>query len=93
MRNGVPWLMRPNFWPEGVQKTVDRYNRAFDTEFEKTLGRLISRLSQRVRIPSGLADRMKRALEIRNLLAHNYFWERSAQFLIGLWRLLLSYVG
>jgi hypothetical protein len=25
MRNGVPWLMRPNFWPEGVQKTVDRY--------------------------------------------------------------------
>src|SRR5262249_46141065 len=25
MRNGVPWLMRPNFGPEDVQKTVDRY--------------------------------------------------------------------
>jgi hypothetical protein len=25
MSNGVPWLRPPNFRPEGVQKTVDRY--------------------------------------------------------------------
>jgi hypothetical protein len=26
MSNNVPWLMPHNFRPEGVQKTVDRYN-------------------------------------------------------------------
>jgi hypothetical protein len=74
-------LLATCFNPNFAKSSPTDRDRAFDTEFEQTLGRLILRLSQRVRIPSDLADRMKRALEIRNLLAHNYFWERSAQFL------------
>lgn len=74
-------LLATCFNPNFAKSNPTERDRAFDTEFEKTMGRLIVRLSQRVRIPSDLAQRMQSALEVRNFLAHDYFWERSDQFL------------
>jgi hypothetical protein len=54
----------------------ERY-RFFEAEFSKTLGLLVKSLCQRVKLPAGLEGRLQKARELRNWLAHRYFWERA----------------
>lgn len=51
----------------------------FDDFFGKTLGTVVRRLEASVGLPLGLEGRIKRALSIRNFLAHNFFWERAGR--------------
>lgn len=67
--------------PEFLRKPADERKAIFDAEMAKTLGILVRRLSDQVRIGPNLQSRITKALKTRNWLAHNYFWERSAQFL------------
>ena len=47
-----------------------------DAAFSKTTGQLITRLRKQVSVPSNLNDKLNKAREKRNWLAHEYFWAR-----------------
>lgn len=67
--------LQPNF----LASTPDQRDAYFDVEFAKTLGPLIGALRSRGRVPDALEGRLRRALVVRNWLAHEYFWDRSVQ--------------
>ena len=53
----------------------------FDVEFAKTLGQLMRALSEMMPLNPELEPRLKRALQLRNWLAHDYFWQRAGSIL------------
>jgi hypothetical protein len=52
----------------------------FEDLFRKSLGAMIAQLQNTVGLPGGFEDRLRKALRLRNWLAHNYFWERAGHF-------------
>jgi hypothetical protein len=60
---------------------------AYDDEFERfdaqTLGQLLKSLRQVMKIDSATEETLKTALEKRNYLAHQFFWEHSENVLSG----------
>lgn len=63
---------------------------SFDLFFKKfaayTLGRLIEAVEKTFPAEVGTIAALRRALPIRNFLAHNFFWDRAAQFMSFLGR-------
>ena len=57
------------------------YEDILDSLFKKTLGSIIKRLKQKVTISDELEKDIEMALQKRNWLAHNYFWERAGHFM------------
>ena len=57
----------------------DARDALFDRELSKTLGRMAQGLEEA--LPPTLEDRLTRAVEIRNWLAHRYFRERASEIL------------
>lgn len=55
--------------------------RLFEMEFARTLGNLVKALRERMTVASEFESRLRRAVEIRNWLAHDYFWERAGSIL------------
>ena len=53
----------------------------FDQELSKTLGKMAQNLKKAMPVPPTLEDRLARAVEVRNWLAHGYFRERAREFL------------
>ena len=53
----------------------------YDRERTKTLGQMAKALKNAINISPTLKDRLNKAVEIRNWLAHRYFWERSRKIL------------
>ena len=53
----------------------------YDRELTKTLGQMAKALKNAIGIPPMLEDRLKKAVEIRNWLAHRYFCERAREIL------------
>ena len=53
----------------------------YDKELTKTLGRMAKDLTNIKSVSPTLKDRLKRAVKIRNWLAHRYFYERSSKIL------------
>ena len=53
----------------------------FDQELLKTLGRMTQDLKNAMQISPTLEDRLTRAVNVRNWLAHKYFSERSREIL------------
>ena len=53
----------------------------YDRELTKTLGQMARALKNTIGIPPMLEDRLKKAVEIRNWLAHRYFCERAREIL------------
>ena len=49
--------------------------------FSKTIGRLSKRLEKQITIPPNLGKTLENALQKRNWLAHDYFWERAGELL------------
>lgn len=52
----------------------------WDRMFAQTMGRTLTEFERRGVLPPGFEDRLKRAIALRNWLAHSYFWERAAEF-------------
>lgn len=52
-----------------------------DRQFEKTMGRMIAALRSVATVPEDLEALLRRALQKRNWLAHDFFRERATQFL------------
>lgn len=53
----------------------------FDQELSKTLGKMAQNLKKARPISPTLEDRLTRAVEVRNWLAHRYFRERAREIL------------
>ena len=53
----------------------------FDQELSKTLGQIAQNLKKVMPISPTLKDRLARAVEVRNWLAHRYFRERAKEIL------------
>jgi hypothetical protein len=63
-----------------TRTTRAEFNHLLDGLFEQTLGALVHQMVTPGRVASDLQTRLKAALDKRNWLAHNYFWERAGQF-------------
>ena len=61
--------------------TRDQFDDLLTTQFDKTLGKLISNIRSVMMVPEDLSWDLKAALNKRNWLAHDYFWERAVQFM------------
>ena len=59
----------------------DARDALFDQELSKTLGKMAQSLKEALPVPPTLEDRLTRAVEIRNWLAHRYFRERAREIL------------
>ena len=75
----VAILLASTFQPDFMASTPDERDAYFDVEFRKTLGKLILSLGSTVPVPSALEGRLRRAVVLRNWLAHEYFWDRSIE--------------
>jgi hypothetical protein len=75
----VAILLASTFKPDFLASTPDERDAYFDVEFRKTLGKLILSLGSAVPVPSALEGRLRRAVHLRNWLAHEYFWDRSLE--------------
>jgi len=67
--------------PEFFQETPDSRGCIFEKEFKKTLGNMVEIMRKKMVLDSKFEKRLQDALELRNWLAHNYFWERAILFL------------
>ncbi len=62
------------------QQAVDTFT---SKHFENTLGKMIAHLNKITDVPSELSNNLSKALKLRNWLVHDYFRERSEQFLFS----------
>src|SRR5262249_13177218 len=60
--------------------TAAQYDELLSSLFSKTLGQLVSCLRKSIQLPADFEEQLRKALELRNWLAHRYFWERMSQF-------------
>jgi hypothetical protein len=74
-------LLATTLQPAFLRLTPEERDVYFDIEFRKTLGQLVKSLHAGIPVPQALEGRLSRALTLRNWLAHEYFWQRSAQAL------------
>ncbi len=61
--------------------TRAQYDLLLESHFQKTLGRLIYKLRKSLPIAEDLEFTLLEALDKRNWLFHNYFWERAQKFM------------
>lgn len=74
-------LMATVYGPGPQKSRRTQYDALLESNFRKTLGSFINQLRKRVSIAVDLELRLSEALEKRNWLAHNYFWERAPRFM------------
>jgi hypothetical protein len=74
-------LVSSVFNKEFLPSAPDRREEIQNEIFSKTIGRLLKRLEKQITIPPNLARTLDEALQKRNWLAHEYFWERAVELL------------
>jgi len=57
------------------------YDNILNTLFKNTLGGLIRKMQKDIKITDDFEKNIEKALEKRNWLTHNYFWERAGHFM------------
>ncbi len=61
--------------------TWARFLNFVDSNYKKTLGKLIFEMRKTTSIPSDMESTLMEALKKRNWLVHDYFWNRAGHFL------------
>src|SRR5450755_1283392 len=64
--------------PDSV--TREQYDALLSKNFKKTLGQLFHKMKDDLHIADEIKQEIETALQLRNFLIHNYFWERMLQF-------------
>lgn len=64
--------------PDAV--TREQYDALLSINFKKTLGQLFHKMKDDLTIPDEIKQEIEAALQLRNFLVHNYFWERAVAF-------------
>jgi len=60
--------------------TREQYDALLSKNFKKTLGQLFHKMRDDLHIADEIKQEIEAALQLRNFLIHNYFWERMLQF-------------
>ena len=60
--------------------TKNDYDRIVKDYLTKTFGTTLKKLNKIIEIPDKLEEILKKSVEKRNWLAHNYFWDRASHF-------------
>ena len=66
---------------EFAQASYEERDRFFDEIIRKTLGKMAKDLRERTHLSVDLEEKLRRAVEMRNWLAHRYFAERDRDIL------------
>jgi len=74
-------LLATRYGPDIEGMTPQQYNQLLDSLFQQTFGALMVTLRETVTLPVEAEARLRRVLERRNWLIHNYFWERAGHLL------------
>ncbi len=74
-------LLATTFNREFLKASTDERGKCFDRMLERNLGSLLGMLRQQVVVEAGTEDRLTKAKDRRNWLAHNYFLERGIDVL------------
>jgi len=81
LERGISILLSGQYAPTTADKmTKWRYDDLMDMHSSFTFGQLITSLNKVMDFPSGFEEELKNAIEIRNELAHNYWWEHAVDF-------------
>ena len=87
LANALVWLdFIPNQGTPQKEKDLESY---YEGNFDRTLGKLISRLKNVSRLPSELETALQDAKVTRNFLAHRFFREREPQIASGCYEELI----
>lgn len=60
--------------------TREQYDALLSRNFKKTLGQLFHKMKDDLNISDEIKQEIEAALQLRNFLIHNYFWERMIEF-------------
>ena len=71
-------ILATKYGPGPSRITKTQFDRIFERLESKTLGHLVDKIAPE--ISEDEQARLKKALEMRNWLAHGYFWERAIEF-------------
>jgi len=75
-------LLATKYGPGVREMTQTQYDDLLRSLFKQTFGSLTKRLYRNsVETTNDLEQSLEKALEYRNWLAHNYFWERAGHFM------------
>jgi len=74
-------MLSTGFSREFGTSSPEQRDAIFDEMFAKTFGALLKELAKTVTVPPNLGQRLQAALQKRNWLAHDYFYDRSGQLL------------
>lgn len=81
IERGLASMMCAVFPPKDRISSREMYDDLLSSHFEKTLGQLINKLRKHVNVPEEMIVTLSKVLNIRNNLAHNYFFEKARIFM------------
>jgi hypothetical protein len=81
VERAIAILLATEYGPGPTKITRSQYDDLLESLFKKTFGGLIAHLRKSVNVPSNFDDTLREALNKRNWLAHEYFWDRAGHFL------------
>lgn len=75
-------LLATRYGPGNIHDvSEEEFNALVRELFQQTFGGLLAALQETVRLPKEVQTRLRDAVDKRNWLIHNYFWERVGHFL------------
>ena len=74
-------ILTTKYWPGPTRITGRDFDSHLERLFKKTLGQLVNEIGTIVEVSEGEKEQLKDALNKRNWLAHQYFWDRAVEFL------------
>ena len=81
MERQLAIILASKYGPSPTRISRTEFENILEDLFSKTLGQLVSNIKRLSALSEDEEERLKKALEKRNWLAHRYFWERSVEFL------------
>ncbi len=74
-------ILATKYVPDPTRVSITAFDNILEGLFSRTLGQLVNEVGTLAELSGGEEERLQKALRKRNWLAHQYFWERSIEFL------------
>ncbi len=81
LEHGLAILLATKYGPGPQKITRAQYDELLESLCKNTFGKLFAKLRQSIDVPEDLESSVKEAVEMRNWLAHHYFWEKAGSFM------------
>jgi hypothetical protein len=66
--------------PTPNKMSKPRYDELIETNLEQTFGSLANEIKNKIKISTDIQTKLDRAVEGRNWLSHNFWWDRASEF-------------